>query len=167
MSSTYDDDMNAGKCTDGITDGSTMCHTHHQRAPWLALDYRVPVSVEKVVLHNRDGSDHNAARTRNVVVKISDQLPTTAASMFSGGDLLGTFAGPGTPGQRIEIISGNKWLVKMGRYVIVQMNINDVLNLIEVVAHGIHFFQGRILALSFLGHRLIERHCKVQSCVYL
>ena len=34
------------------------------------------------------------------------------------------------------------------------MNINDVLNLIEVVAHGIHFFQGRILALSFLGHRL-------------
>ena len=29
------------------------------------------------------------------------------------------------------------------------MNINDVLNLIEVVAHGIHFFQGRILALTF------------------
>ena len=34
------------------------------------------------------------------------------------------------------------------------MNINDVLNLIEMVANGIHFFQGRILALSFLGHRL-------------
>ena len=139
MSSTYDDDMNAGKCTDGITDGSNMCHTHHQQAPWLALDYGVRVSVEKVVLHNRDGSDHNAARTRNVVVKISDQLPTTAASMFSGGDLLGTFAGPGTPGQRIEIISGNNWLVKMGRYVIVQMdNDNEPLNLKEVTASIVH-----------------------------
>ena len=73
------------------------------------------------------------------MVKISDQLPTTATIMFSGGDLLGTFAGPGTPGQRIEITSGDNWLVKTGRYVIVQMdNDNEPLNLKEVSASIVH-----------------------------
>ena len=115
-----------------------MCHTNHEQAPWLALDYGdgVRVSVEKVVLYN---TDHNAARTKNIEVRISDQLPASAASMFSGGDLLGTFAGPGTPGQLIEIASGVNWLMKMGRYVIVQMdNDNEPLSLKEVTASLIH-----------------------------
>ena len=138
MSSISDENHDAEKCIDGITDGSNMCHTNHEQAPWLALDYGdgVRVSVEKVVLYN---TDHNAARTKNIEVRISDQLPASAASTFSGGDLLGTFAGPGTPGQRIEIASGGNWLMKMGRYVIVQMdNDNEPLSLKEVTASLIH-----------------------------
>ena len=141
MSSMYDDNNNAGKCIDGITDGSNMCLTVNDMAPWLALDFGegVRVSVEKVVLHNMNGDDNMAARTRNVEIKISDELPPTAESMFTGGDLLGTFAGPGTPGQQIEITSGPGWHTKLGRYIVVQMNNgDDPLNLIEVTASVIH-----------------------------
>ena len=70
MSSTYNDNNNAGKCIDGITDGSNMCLTENDMAPWLALDFGegVRVSVEKVVLHNMNGDDNMAVRTRNVEI---------------------------------------------------------------------------------------------------
>ena len=60
--------------------------------------------------------------------------------MFSGGDLLGTFKGPATRGQIIEIQSKPGWETKKGRYLIIQMNHGDKpepLNLAEVVAVGI------------------------------
>ena len=46
--------------------------------------------------------------TRNVEVRVSDDLPTSASQKFSGGSLLGTFAGPGTKGQHITILGGDK-----------------------------------------------------------
>jgi len=53
--------------------------------------------------------------------------------MFSGGTLLGNFAGPATDGQHV-IVSG---LETFGRYVIVQLdNGGDQLNLQEVKAFG-------------------------------
>ena len=60
--------------------------------------------------------------------------------MFSGGEALGTFKGPATPGQKVEIDSGPGWEKKTGRYLIVQINfgnLEDVLNLQEVYAVGI------------------------------
>ena len=134
----------ADKCIDGITDGpdstpGDMCHTLHDAAPWLALDYGVSrVSVARVVIVDRKscGSKHECmGRTKNVEVRLSDELPTSATSMFSGGDLLGTFAGPAF-GQQVEIQSGPGWAEKYGRYVIVQMDNGGPLNLKEVTAFG-------------------------------
>ena len=134
----------AHKCIDGITDGpdtntGDLCHTNNYQAPWLALDFGedLRVSVNKVVLYNAVGSSDIAARTRNVQIRLSDELPTSDASMFTGGNLLGTFAGPGTSGQLIEIKSGPNWTTHYGRYVIVQMdNDDDPLNLKEVSVFG-------------------------------
>ena len=126
----------ADKCIDGITDGPDMCHTDYDEAPWIALDFGegLTVSVHKVFLYNRAA----AGRTRNVTIRLSDELPTSATSMFTGGHLLGTFAGPGTPGEQIEISAGPGWSMKIGRYLIVQMDNghNAPLNLNEVAAFG-------------------------------
>ena len=98
------------KCIDGITDGpdslksiddltADLCHTRHEAAPWLALDFgeEIKVSVAEVVLFPRKYSSdcHNSCkdRTRNVEIRLSDNLPTSADNMFSGGDLLGEYKG--------------------------------------------------------------------------
>mgnify|MGYP001348491184 CR=1 FL=1 len=103
----------AGNCIDGNTAPvSTMphggiCHTENGEAkPWIAIDYGTRVIVERVEIFNRDGFED---RTRNVDVRISDELPTSGSQMFSGGTLLGHFAGPGTTGQHI-IVSGQNLL---------------------------------------------------------
>ena len=96
----------------GCIDGETLiysggCHTNKDAAPWIAIDYGTRVIVERVEIFNRDNG--SGARTRNVDVRISDELPTSGDQMFSGGTLLGHFAGPATNGQHI-IISGQKLL---------------------------------------------------------
>ena len=108
----------AGNCIDGDTAGIdiygqlSLCHTNDHTGnddatPWIAVDYGTRVVVERVELFNR--ADRFGDRTRNVDVRISDELPTSGDQMFSGGTLLGHFAGPGTDGQHI-IISGQKLL---------------------------------------------------------
>ena len=52
--------------------------------------------------------------------------------MYTGGELLGTFTGPGESGEIIEI--GGSDLT--GRYILIQMNDKDFLNLLEVEAFG-------------------------------
>ena len=98
------------KCIDGITDGpdslksiddltADLCHTRHEAAPWLALDFgeETKVSVAEVVLFPRKYSSdcHNSCkdRTRNVEIRLSDKLPTSADNMFSGGHLLAEYKG--------------------------------------------------------------------------
>ena len=110
----------AEKCIDGDTDSESesetgfsdagvpiICHTEEEAKPWLAIDYGTTVTVQRVEIFNRDGCC--GWRTRNVDVRISDVLPTSGSQMFSGGFLLGRFAGPGTDGQQITI-SGTKLL---------------------------------------------------------
>ena len=99
----------ASKCIDGDTSTAynNMCHTKgqsHETRPWLAIDYD-SVTVERVKIFNRD--DCCGDRTRNVEVRVSNELPTSISQMFSGGSLLGTFPGPATNGQNFEI-SGEK-----------------------------------------------------------
>ena len=95
-------------CIDGDTEGpaklGNMCHSDgSEQSPWLAIDYGISVQVERVEIFNRE--DAAGERTKNVEVRISNELPTSASQMFTGGSFLGQFAGPATNGQHI-IISG-------------------------------------------------------------
>ena len=100
----------ASKCIDGdeisVTHGTSLCHSSAASAPWLAVDYVASVSIRWVEIFNR--RDCCGDRTKNVNVRVSDELPTTDKQMFSGGALLGHFAGPGTDGQHI-VISGRRF----------------------------------------------------------
>ena len=121
LSSTLYDDANrfgAANCIDGSTDSDRrpadnsieLCCTAEpaEAAPWIAIDYNASVTVRRVEIFN-GGQLFNGRRTREVDVRISDELPTSGSQMFSGGTLFGHFAGPGTGGQHI-IISGQKQL---------------------------------------------------------
>ena len=109
QSCTSNSDVGADKCIDG--DFGSICHTcgGGHPAPWLAIDYGTSVTIQRVEIFNRH--DYGWWRTRNVDVRISDELPTSGSQMFSGGTLFGHFAGPGTDGQHI-VISGEKQLWK-------------------------------------------------------
>ena len=72
-------------------------------------------------------------------VRISDELPSSASEMFTGGTTIGWFEGPATDGEHIVITAdlpaGQE---AAGRYVVVQMNngADTQLNLIEVKVFG-------------------------------
>ena len=114
LSSTHQPIYGAGNCIDGDTEtmpgpevAPAICHSKNDVAPWIAIDYGTRVIVERVELFNR--LDGYGFRTRNVDVRVADELPTSGDQMFSGGTLLGHFAGPGTNRQHI-IIAGQKLL---------------------------------------------------------
>ena len=128
----------ASVCIDGVLEGKhKLCHSNKEPAPWLALEFGegAEVSVEKVLLYNR--WDNSFGRTRNVQIRISNELPTDGKTMFTGGEALGTFKGPSTKGQIVEIHSGPGWKKKKGRYLIIQMKNDNYLNLQEASAVGI------------------------------
>ena len=103
LSTTYQN-FHASNCIDGDVGErglDSLCHSHWGVAPWLAIDYGKLVSVRRVEIFNRLGCCGN--RAKNVDVRVSDILPTTDKQMFSGGTLLGHFAGPGTDGQLINV----------------------------------------------------------------
>ena len=117
-------------------DRAVMCSSKYELTPWLALDYGKgkKVSVEKVVLSTLRWSS-----ARNVTIRLSNELPTSGSTMFSGGEALATFKGPATSGQ-IEIHSEPGWDKKTGRYLIIQINngkLPNYLNLKEAYAVGI------------------------------
>ena len=153
LSTTYKH-LSAKKCIDGVTNGNIkdLCHSKLELAPWLALDYGKgrTISVEKVVLFNRE--DCCSTRTKNVEIRLSNKLPASGNKMFSGGKLLGTFKGPATRGQEVEIRSMPGWEKKFGRYLIIQMNFGNAanyLNLQEAFALGIsHFAPSKMLPLA-------------------
>ena len=131
MSSVHSSPYPAAHCIDGSEDGGT-CQTQQETAPWMALDYGNEVQVGSVVLMNRINCCYY--KTKNVNVRVSSTLPESSSEMFTGGQLLGTFVGPGTVGQRIEI-TGSTQLT--GRYVVVQMDFTSEaseFNLNEVTA---------------------------------
>ena len=94
-------------CIDGDTGGSdegnngNMCHSLNEPAPWIAVDYGTEVTVERVEIFNRLYCC--GERTKNVDIRISNQLPTSGSQMFSGGIFFGHFSGPATDGQHITI----------------------------------------------------------------
>ena len=136
MSSVYLPDRSADMCINY----NGQCQTNKETAPWLAVDYGIKVKVSRVILINR--VDCCGDRTRNVTIQVSSTPPVSGSEMFTGGQLLGTFEGPATIGQRIEFTGGTELT---GRYVVVQMDHTaraNFLSLQEVTAWG----EGRIFA---------------------
>ena len=98
----------AAYCIDGESvpgEIRKICHTNNDPFPWFAADFGRTFVIERVEIFNRH--DCCGDRTRNVEVRVSEDLPTSASQKFSGGSLLGTFAGPGTNGQHIIISGGH------------------------------------------------------------
>ena len=132
----YENDLhNPRICIDTIIEGTDdeddICVTHSlEAAPWLALEFHDKVVVTRVEIYNR--ADAHGDRTRNLEVRLTEELPTSRNTMYTGGQLLGTFKGPGTNGQEISV-SGS---AKIGRYVLIQMDNRERLNLHEVMAFG-------------------------------
>ena len=134
--------FSADKCINGETNGprEDTCHTEKERAPWLAISFvqTNTVSIEKVVLFSR--TDSGWMRTKNVKIRLANQQPQSSQQMFSRGELLGTFDGPATEGQEVEIKSVSGWENKRGRYLIIQMDMGTetmYMNLKEVHAYGL------------------------------
>ena len=87
----------ATKCIDGNM--STRCHSWQcsEKAPWIALQFHGPVDVSRVDIYNNLYTSHVAQSTRNVEVRLTDELPASADQMHAGGQLLGTFQGLSFP----------------------------------------------------------------------
>ena len=139
----------ASSCIDGRTThctakgyhdgpGASMCHTgtHEDNAPWLAIELEGLASVHSVTIYNR--GDCCGSRFRNAEVRLTNQLPNSSNTMFQGGELLGSFPGPGSDGQVINITGPPR----TGRFVLIQMNNRDNLNLYEVQVFGTLLSQG-------------------------
>ena len=141
----------AEKCIDGeeggwdpgSSDEENMCHTLPEPLPWLALDFGRPVNVMRVVLVNRLAEGGDLAR--GIQVRVADELPTSSEELFTGGNLLGTYEGPGKENQNIQIRKGGVQML-LGRYLVVQMDNGDdaPLHLKEVSAFG---FGGAVVSL--------------------
>ena len=57
--------------------------------------------IQRVELYNRQKCCGD--RTKDVSVRVADELPASGSEIFDGGSLLGSFPGPGTNGQKITI----------------------------------------------------------------
>ena len=109
--------------TSSLSATRQVCNTS---APWVALQFFGPVNATRVDITS-------AAGTKNLEVRLTDELPTSGDQMFTGGQLLGTFEGPATEEGQIIKVEGP---ARIGRYVLVQMNNQDCLNLKQVEAFG-------------------------------
>ena len=134
MSSILRTEKKATNCIDGDKTSDIVCHSNCQEnAPWLALDFRDPVEVTRVDIYNRIDDVHGwGARTRNLEVRLTNEQPASGDQMYTGGGLLGTFAGPGKSHQVIKVEGS----ALTGRYILIQMNNRKCLHLLEVEAFG-------------------------------
>ena len=117
------------------------------------------VSIGRVELLNR----HEPCcykRTKNIEVRLANELPESTKEMFTGGELLGTFKGPASKNQSVEIYSAQGWEQKKGHFLIIQMDMGagkDHLNLKEVVAYGVaHSYRTGTMC-------LMSKNCRRQS----
>ena len=124
-------------CIDGITsDKSNLCATPGKNikpCQWLALQFQEQVEVFRVDIYNRNNKNAGVPeRTRNLEVRLTYELPTSADSMFTEGHQLGTFDGPGKSGQIIKV----EGPAQVGRYVLIQMNHKAQMAFHEVKVYG-------------------------------
>ena len=104
--------------------------------PWLAFEFQSQINVSSIVLQN---PPKHGNRTANVYVRVTDRLPAIGVGMFSEGDLIGIFTGPGRDDQTIHIETDSSL---SGRYLLIQMDMRAAnrslryLNLIEVEIIG-------------------------------
>jgi len=130
MSSTSNSDRLAENCIDGTTTNGKYCHTAGKETfPWITLVIP-PSIVRKIRITNR--ADCCGWRMKNMKIWVGKEFPSTANVEYSGGALLGTFSGPGTHGQVLEITAKTE---VEGTHVVVQMK-TDIINLMEIEVFG-------------------------------
>jgi len=117
-------------CIDGDTTSNKICSTRGGESyPWITVV--IPRSiVRKVRITNRNSYGD---RMKNMKIWVGKELPSTTKVEYTGGALLGTFSGPGTNGQVVEMTS--KTEVK-GTHVVVQMEKTLLINLAEIEVFG-------------------------------
>merc|ERR1712112_542278 len=119
-------------CIDGNTTNGKMCHTAGKESyPWITLV--IPLSIVRSVrITNR--KDCCGDRMRNMKIWVGKKFPSTTNVEYTGGALLGTFSGPGTNGQVVDITSKTE---VEGTHVVVQIETNgDYINLLEIEVFG-------------------------------
>merc|ERR1719206_629037 len=102
-------------CADDVA--TTICHTRHgaDNFPWIALEFSAPVQVTKVEILN---AQSQWERIGTVDVRFTESLPTDGQTMFSDGELFGSFTGPGTTGGVVTL----EETPKQGTFVLLQRN---------------------------------------------
>jgi len=129
MSSIFNNGI-AAYCIDGSTTNYYMCHTAGKETyPWVTLV--IPRSiVRKIRITNR--KDREEDRMKNMKIWVGKEFPSTTDVEYTGGALLGTYKGPGTKGEVVEM-EMEKTVV--GTHVVVQME-TDYINLLEIEVFG-------------------------------
>jgi len=117
------------QCADNSTD--TVCTVAASPAPWLALDFGSRTQVNRVDL--RMTKDWGR-RLWDFEVRVTDTLPTSAEKMFKNGTLLGSYLGGSAGWQLITIEYPPSGPQPEGRYVLLQQDKNQVLEVVEISA---------------------------------
>jgi len=121
----------ASNCIDG--NYGTMCHTDHSDTyPWVTLV--IPHSIVRKIRMKNRWNDHATAwkRLKNVKIWVGNEFPSTTKVEYTKGALLGSYVGPASASQVVEITS--KTGVK-GTHVVVQME-TQAINLMEIEVFG-------------------------------
>ena len=107
---------NATFVLDGNT--STVSISDEEDAPWIAIEYLDPTEVGKVELV---ADNEHAEELKNCEVRLLDNIVGVLGSaMYTGGTLLGSWAGPASDGETITINPPGKAHFATGKYVLVQ-----------------------------------------------
>ena len=91
-------------------------------------------------------------------IRLSNKLPASGNKMFSSGKLLGTFKGPATRGQRVEIQSANRWENKFG-------NAKNFLHLEEAFALGISNVAPSKMVPAAATLSTTYKHFRAKKCI--
>ena len=98
---------------------STVSISEEEDAPWVAIEFPDPVEVGKVELVAAD--QEQAVELKNCEVRLLDDIVGILGSaMYTGGTLLGSWAGPASNGETITINPPGKNHFAVGKYVLVQ-----------------------------------------------
>jgi len=117
------------QCADNSHD--TVCTVEASPAPWLALDFGSRTQVNRVDLRMTKNSGN---RLWDFEVRVTDTLPASAEKMFKNGTLLGSYLGGSAAWQGITIEYPPSGPQPEGRYVLLQQDKNQVLEVVEISA---------------------------------
>merc|ERR1712210_371880 len=116
---------------DGCADNNheTKCTVAASPAPWLALDFGSRTQVNRVDIRFSKG-----ARLWDFEVRVTDSLPTSVETMSKNGTLLASYLGASPHWQAITIEFPPSGPQPEGRYVLLQQNRTQVLEVVEFSA---------------------------------
>merc|ERR1712037_432960 len=116
---------------DGCADKNheTKCTVPASPAPWLALDFGSRTQVNRVDIRFSKG-----ARLWDFEVRVTDSLPTSVETMSKNGTLLASYLGASPHWQAITIEFPPSGPQPEGRYVLLQQNRTQVLEVVEFSA---------------------------------